>query len=207
MAGNESMTYYRIPIWDVTLPSFASGQSYAYGTKGDIRRFMEERRRMLGSSSGDGLLDAYERWDGGENPDVNVAYQEVPFATAVTEIVSCSHLDEGGHDETYENTYGFPYHVHADAVSYDVLLIRQGCSILRLIKADVKGMSIGDGESMRHVSSYWGEPGILAVHDRGNLSSTMFLVESSYDDEDGERHAIGDGISLAPIMNQVVADG
>lgn len=208
-------TLYRIPIWDVTLPSFTSGTSYAYGTEGDVSRFMSVRRRALaemiaGDSEDDELLCAYRKWVGGENPVVHVAYHEQPFAEIVEPPLSTLRIVSKRHDEMYTNAYGCPYDLHAETVSYDVMLVRTGNGCLRLVKADVSGMTIGSDFGGRHaVDSAWGEAGILDLRGDGSLSTTMFLVEHAYDDVDSALAATlrRPSLSLAPVMNHIVADG
>lgn len=224
-ATGTTGTIYRMPMWDVTTPAFVSGTSYAYGTEDDLSHFMSVRRGILdrhaedtlqfgGDEPTDGLLDAWEDWKAGDKSvTVNVAYKELPFLEPVEVLGDAVRIDEGHHEETYLNTYGCPYNVQADGISWEVIVV--GCGdgrFLRVVKAQVTGMSLdgalGDGRRML-VSSSWGEPGTLDIQDEGEVSTTVFLAESAYGDKEAALASLSGEprLSLSPVMEQVVADG
>lgn len=207
--GNEQ-TIWRVPIWDVTLPSFASGLSYVYGTESDLKSFMSARRQALDTHVHDQWLDAYEHWLVGEEATVSVAFSEHPFAEEVSSPIAIVRVSEARHEETYQNTYGFPYEVHSDRTVYDIMLVEEGNQCLRLIKVLVTGMTLAtDDGPARPVSSCWGEPGIICLHDDGKLSTTMFLPEHAYDDADSALVSTMSrpSLSLSPVVDHIVADG
>lgn len=211
---------YKVPVWDVTLPSFVSGQAAVYGSASDVAAFMDRRREVEGRSYAgeesvreDELLRAYVEWspqDMSSVPQVNVAYAQVPFVTECESLADMRRIDVSGHDETYENTWGFPYGVHVEGGEACVLLIRDGDRLVIVARYDVSGMTIdSDIGGRRLVSSSWGEPGVVRIEDEGRLSTTMFLPVSAYGDAEEARAVFDaiDDVSMAPLMGQIVADG
>lgn len=203
---------YRVPIWDPSLPAFASGVAHVYGTRDDLRDFMEVRRSAC-HDTGDSVLDAYDTWcaSGFEDvPTVNVAYGDMPFVTECPTIGGTARGSVRDYDETYMNIWGFPYEVHIDDGGYERMLVQDGDRYVIVEKTSVRGMTLDALASGRMpVESSWGEPGIVSIEGAGMLRTTMFLVASAHDSESEALDALNHDASpsIEALMSQIVADG
>ena len=205
-------TVYRMPIWDPSLPAFASGVAYVYGTGDDIRNFIGVRQSMH-HDKGDNVVDAYEAWCASkfdEIPVISIAYKDRPFVSECPVIGGVTRGVIRDYDETYVNIWGFPYEVHIDDGTYARMLLQDEGKYVIIEKASVRGMTLDAPVSGRMpVSSSWGELGIVDIEAAGILKTTMFLVAGTYDDESVALDALNRDVplSIEALMNQIVADG
>lgn len=216
-AGDRDLPkVYKVPIWDPSLPAFASGAAYVYGMLDDMARFIDVRRRhaCAHDEMGDGLVDAYDAWvaSGMEDvPIISVAYGEFPLVSECRIVDGPVTVSVSDYDETYMNIWGFPYEVHIDSATHEMMIVEDGDCLVLVQRTDAKGMTFdSEGAGSIPVSSSWGEPGIVEFgEDDGTLSTTMFLVNSLYYGEDDAVDALrrDEPPSVAALMGQIVADG
>ena len=157
------MHIYGILLNDYAMPSFCSGKKYYYGSIEDIQDFAEACNK-------------------------NVEYYELePAQLLEIKIVSVA-----DYFHQHENIWGFPYYVHADQASMELLLIKHGNSFIICCRPTFAAPYLVCEQEDDHqiklnltTDHVWGHPGLYKSGEADKiLTARLFAVEKIFDDMD-----------------------
>ena len=205
--------YYKIYLTDYALPGFCSGGEKYYGTLDEIKEFIITVAEKQ-SGDLDGLKTALELYLSGDtSAKHNVAYNNELLLTPV-ELKKKVEFNIGKLEWTHINIYGYPYYMKADEGTISEIVIQDGDTFVKCVKAELKNLMYKSDppiDQWRKLDGcFWGFPELLQYNkDKDTIFSALYCVERESKEEDDPALTIGvvKELVFEEFCNNIFGDG